>query len=130
MATALANYEQHVSLSLSLSLSESLSLSLSLSLYPSLHVENFINRSIQYHYRQTFILRAVKTNRRYRIMLPVLNSITEMDVHEWQRISHYRYRLFLECQAMSNTDTAQGLTQILSVLPKRDWRNYFVRRCL
>ena len=51
--------------------------------------------SIQDDYRQTFILRAINSNYRYRVVLPEeIISSTETDPWEcWQKIPHYRILL-------------------------------------
>ena len=68
-------------------------------------------RSIQNDERQTFILRAINSNDRYRIVQPDnLMSITETDLWEcWQKISYYRCRLSLQFQLIFFTDTVFGL---------------------
>ena len=68
-------------------------------------------RSIQIDYRQTFFLRTIYCNYRYRIVLPEeLISITETDLWEClQKISRYRYIFSLEFQLIGITDTDFGL---------------------
>ena len=68
-------------------------------------------RSIQNHYRQRSVPRAINSKCRYRSALPEgSNFITETDVWEcWQHMSHYSYRFFFEFQSISIADPDFGL---------------------
>ena len=65
-----------------------------------------VDNSLQPHLIQTYILRAIKSNDRCRIVLPEeLDTIAETDLWEcWQKISRYRYRFSIEFQVVSIAD--------------------------